>query len=309
MISEYKTDKNRLAILEIERFAVHDGPGIRTVVFLQGCPLRCPWCSNPESRQRKTHLLHKRDKCVGCGRCQMACPEGNISFPAHLPVFNRDECPACGACADICPQGAIKFAGKTLTPAEIVRVLLRDKDYYSNSRGGVTFSGGEAFTQFGGLIELLVRCKKEGLHTAVETCGQVDFIRIKRAYPLIDLFLFDIKHMDKELLKTVTGADLEPILKNLRYISHKNPRKIIIRVPVIPGFNSDEKTLLAIFSLATENRIREVHLLPYHTLGKDKYEQMGLPYPYPYLGMLTKEDLLPFKETGEKMGLKIRIGG
>lgn len=309
MISEYKVDKNRLAILEIERFAVHDGPGIRTVVFLQGCPLRCPWCSNPESRKRKSHLLHISHKCIGCGCCEMTCPNGNISFPAHLPVFDRNECLACKACADICPQGAIKFAGKTLTATEIMRILLRDKDYYRDSDGGITFSGGEAFTQFEGLIELLVRCKNEGLHTAVETCGQVDFVRIKRAYPLIDLFLFDIKHTDKERLKTVTGADLEPILKNLRYISHKNPHKIIIRVPVIPGFNFDGNTLREIFSLAIDNRIKQVHLLPYHTLGKDKYEQMGLPYPYNYQQTLSKEDLLPFKVIGENMGLRIRIGG
>lgn len=309
MISKYKTDKNRLAILEIERFAVHDGPGIRTVVFLQGCPLRCPWCSNPESQERKPHLFHKHDKCIGCGRCEMACLNRNISILYHLPVFNRNECMACEACADICPQDAIKFTGKMLSTDEIMRILLRDQDYYHNSGGGVTFSGGEAFTQFGGLTELLIQCKNEGLHTAVETCGQVDSNQIKQAYPLIDLFLFDIKHTDKELLKTVTGANLETIIMNLNYISHQNPNKINIRIPVIPGFNFNKKALYDIFSLAIENRIKQVHLLPYHTLGIDKYKQMGLHYPYSYTRMLTKEDLIPFKETGEKMGLEIRIGG
>ena len=190
-----------------------------------------------------------------------------------------------------------------------MEILLRDRDYYLNSGGGVTFSGGEAFTQFEGLMDLLIQCKNEKLHTSVETCGQVNLDKIKQALPLIDLFLFDIKHTDKDLLQKETGANLDTILTNLRYISSKSANKVTIRVPVIPGFNFNENTLREIFMLAKENRIKCVHLLPYHTLGKDKYEQLGLTYPYPCEQILAKEELFPFKEMGEKMGLEIRIGG
>ena len=226
-----------------------------------------------------------------------------------FPVFNRQACVACKACERICPQNAIKFVGESITSSEIMEILLRDRDYYLNSGGGVTFSGGEAFTQFEGLMDLLIQCKNEKLHTSVETCGQVNLDKIKQALPLIDLFLFDIKHTDKDLLQKETGANLDTILTNLRYISSKSANKVTIRVPVIPGFNFNENTLREIFMLAKENRIKCVHLLPYHTLGKDKYEQLGLTYPYPCEQMLAKEELFPFKEMGEKMGLEIRIGG
>ena len=309
ILHKYKVSENRLSIMEIERFAVHDGPGIRTVVFLQGCPLHCPWCSNPESQKRKPHLLHIKNKCIGCGRCEAICTRGNISIQDHFPVFNRQACVACKACERICPQNAIKFVGESITSSEIMEILLRDRDYYLNSGGGVTFSGGEAFTQFEGLMDLLIQCKNEKLHTSVETCGQVNLDKIKQALPLIDLFLFDIKHTDKDLLQKETGANLDTILTNLRYISSKSANKVTIRVPVIPGFNFNENTLREIFMLAKENRIKCVHLLPYHTLGKDKYEQLGLTYPYPCEQMLAKEELFPFKEMGEKMGLEIRIGG
>jgi pyruvate formate lyase activating enzyme len=306
MMNKYKVSENRLSIMEIERFAVHD---IRTVVFLQGCPLHCSWCSNPESQKRKPHLLHIKNKCIGCGRCEAICTRGNISIQDHYPIFNRQACVACKACERICPQNAIKFVGESITSSEVMEILLRDRDYYLNSGGGVTFSGGEAFTQFEGLMDLLIQCKNEKLHTSVETCGQVNLDKIKQALPLIDLFLFDIKHTDKDLLQKETGANLDTILTNLRYISSKSANKVTIRVPVIPGFNFNENTLREIFMLAKENRIKCVHLLPYHTLGKDKYEQLGLTYPYPCEQMLAKEELFPFKEMGEKMGLEIRIGG
>ena len=264
-------------------------------------------------RQMGAEIQHCFDcegyKCIGCGRCEAICTRGNISIQDHYPVFNRQACVACKACERICPQNAIKFVGESITSSEVMEILLRDRDYYLNSGGGVTFSGGEAFTQFEGLMDLLIQCKNEKLHTSVETCGQVNLDKIKQALPLIDLFLFDIKHTDKDLLQKETGANLDTVLTNLRYISSKSANKVTIRVPVIPGFNFNENTLREIFMLAKENRIKCVHLLPYHTLGKDKYEQLGLTYPYPCEQMLAKEELFPFKEMGEKMGLEIRIGG
>lgn len=299
----------QLSIMEIERFAIHDGPGIRSVVFLQGCPLRCTWCSNPESQKIASQILHIKKKCVGCGICIKACPHKNIKMDGHYPIFDRNKCIACKACEEACPHSAIKFTGRIVTSSEIMEVVLRDRDYYESSGGGITFSGGEAFIQFEGLMDLLTKSKIHNLHTTVETCGQIHLEKIKKAFSLIDLFLFDIKHIDRNLLKQETNADLNTILTNLQYIAQQDSSKIIIRIPIIPQYNSDEETIREIFKLAKSNNIEQIHLLPYHTLGKDKYEQLGIKYTYPNENILPKEKLLPLKEIGEKMGLKIQIGG
>ena len=294
-----------LAVMEIERFAIHDGPGIRTVVFLQGCPLRCGWCSNPESQQIRTQLMHINSRCTGCGTCANNCPHANIRMENGRPVFDRDKCITCKSCAEACLQNAIRFAGEALSVQDIMQVVLRDKAYYEQSGGGITVSGGEPFVQFSGLMRLLESCKKEGLHTAIETTGQVNPEKIKKAAPLTDLFLYDIKHTDKALLKKETQADLQTILSNLSYLSGY-PEKVVIRIPVIPGFNFNPKDIQSIFNLAKEKGLTTIHLLPYHTLGKDKYEQLGLKYTYPHEQMLTKEQLSPFKKMGEAMGLNIQ---
>jgi pyruvate formate lyase activating enzyme len=298
-----------LSIMEIERFAIHDGPGIRTIVFLQGCPLSCSWCSNPESQKMGTHLLYMENKCIGCGRCYKSCPNDSIDFTDGRPVFNRNKCIFCKNCAAICPQDAIKFIGEKISVAEIMEKVCRDKDYYYHSGGGVTISGGEPFVQCEGLIALLRRCKSEGLHTAIETSGQADTDKIKKALPLVDLFLFDIKHTDTHELKKETRADLELIWNNLRTITAFDAKKVIIRVPVLPGFNHKPDIIRKIYDLALELNIREVHLLPYHTLGKDKYKQLGMPYTFSCDRILTNNELIPLKEMGEKMNLIIKAGG
>jgi pyruvate formate lyase activating enzyme len=296
-------------IMEVERFAIHDGPGIRSVVFMQGCPLSCEWCSNPESQCIKTQLMYYMNKCVGCGKCIAVCPTDCISFSNGFPSFDRNRCSLCKKCEDACPQHAIKFVGEKVSTSDIIKVLLRDKNYYLNSGGGVTFSGGEPFVQYKALMQLLTLCKDNGLHTAVETTGMVPLDEIKKALPLIDLFLFDLKHLNKRKLKEKTGAEIDIVLKSLEFIAASNPEKIIIRVPVIPNFNFDKESLFPIFSLAMSLHLPTIHLLPYHTLGRDKYEQLGLPCLYPSKDMLSKKDLEPFKMIGEQMGLSVLIGG
>jgi pyruvate formate lyase activating enzyme len=296
-----------VSIIEIERFALHDGPGIRTVVFFQGCPLHCPWCSNPESQKRGTRLMHLKKRCVTCKQCINTCPDRLISFRDDKLIFNREACTACKTCARTCPQDAIRFSGEKADIPYIMEIIKRDKEYYANSGGGVTFSGGEAFMQHEALIELVNRCKEEGIHTAVETSGQTGIENITEAYPLIDLFLYDIKHSDKDILKKVTGANLDTILANLDYMAGRDLNKIIIRIPVIPGFNFYTEEIASVFELALQRQIKEVHLLPFHTLGKDKYEQLGLSYPFSHTKMLTKEDLFPLKKMGERMGLHIPL--
>ncbi|MDR1624799.1 MAG: glycyl-radical enzyme activating protein [Tannerellaceae bacterium] len=296
-----------VSIIEIERFAIHDGPGIRTVVFFQGCPLHCPWCSNPESQKRGTRLMHLEKRCVTCKQCINSCPNGLISFRDDKLVFKREACTACKTCARACPREAIRFSGEKAEIPYIMEIIKRDKEYYANSGGGVTFSGGEAFMQHRALTELLTRCKEEGIHTAVETSGQTRLENITEAYPLIDLLLYDIKHANKDVLHKVTGASLDTILANLDYAAGRDPNKIIIRIPVIPGFNFYTEEIASVFELARQRQIKEVHLLPFHTLGKDKYGQLGLSYTFPHNKMLTKEDLFPLQQMGESMGLHIPL--
>jgi pyruvate formate lyase activating enzyme len=249
------------------------------------------------------------NKCTGCKRCYKSCPNDNIRFIDSHPAFDRNNCIACKECAKACPQNAIKFTGEKIPVSEIMEEVCRDKDYYYHSGGGVTISGGEPFVQYEGLMELLSRCKSEGLHTAIETSGQADTYKIKKALPLVDLFLFDIKHTDSYELKKETCADLELILNNLRTITAFDTKKVIIRVPVLPGFNHKPDIIRKIYNLALELNVKEVHLLPYHTLGKDKYKQLEISYSFSGEKMLTKDELIPLKEMGEKMNLIIKTGG
>ncbi|MBQ9893742.1 MAG: glycyl-radical enzyme activating protein [Bacteroidales bacterium] len=293
--------------MSIQRFSLHDGPGIRTTVFLQGCPLHCPWCSNPESQPVHPVQRHARDKCVRCLRCVAACPSSLISpGPDGYPVFDRDSCQGCLSCEKSCPAGAISISGKQLSIREIMETVERDSDYYRNSGGGVTFSGGEPFMQGEALISLLEESAGKGIHTAIETCGQVPSDIIRRAYALTDLFLFDLKHCDGRKLKSITGADIDLILGNLAMLAGSG--NVTVRIPCIPGFNLDSESLSGMFGIAVSMGIREVHLLPYHILGMDKYEQLQRQYSLPGEG-LAKEVLEPYAAIGRSMGLNVGIGG
>lgn len=296
-----------LRVMSVQRFSLHDGPGIRTTVFLQGCPLHCPWCSNPESQPLHPVQRHKRDKCTGCGRCISLCTEGAVTRGEDgLPHFDRTRCIGCGKCEQACPNEAIAISGKQMSIGEIVEAVKRDRDYYRNSGGGVTFSGGEVFMQPEGLVALLKAVKAEGISTAIETCGQTSLEWIERVEPLTDLFLYDIKHCDREVLKRVAGGDLYRIVANLEALGHTG--KAIVRVPSIPGFNLDEVTMRGIYDIALRCGIREVHLLPYHNLGADKYAQLAKEYSFD-CESLRNEELEPFAEIGRALGLTVQIGG
>ena len=293
--------------MSVQRFSLHDGPGIRTTVFLQGCPLHCPWCSNPESQPMHPVQRHKVDKCSGCGECFTHCSEGAITRGENgLPIFDRKQCIGCGKCEQTCPNEAIAISGKTMSVSEIIDIVKRDKDYYRNSGGGVTFSGGEVFMQPLGLVALLEASKAEGLHTAIETCGQVSAKWVHRVEPLTDLFLYDVKHSDGEVLQRIAGGNLDQIVENLKLLGCTN--KVIVRIPCIPGFNLDENIITGIYRIALQCGVKQVHLLPYHNLGADKYAQLAKEYAYTCESM-RNEELEPYAEMGRAMGLSVQIGG
>lgn len=294
-----------MRVVSVQRFCIHDGPGIRTTVFLQGCPLHCPWCANPESQPVRPVQRHSKTKCVGCLSCVAACPSGCISAGDDgLPLFDRNRCAGCGECEKTCPAGAISVSGRSLGAEEIMAVVERDADYYRNSGGGVSFSGGEAFSQPTGLLELLKLCRGKGFHTLVETCGEASPASVLEAEPYVDLFYFDMKHSDAAVLKRVTGGDLDLILQNL--VALAGSGKVIVRIPCIPGFNLDRDVICGIFGLVRGMGLKEVHLLPYHTLGVDKYGQLSREYSFPRTGV-TVEELEPFAALGADMGLEIKI--
>lgn len=297
-----------ISVSNIERFATHDGPGIRTTVFLQGCSLHCPWCANPETWTIQPVLMHDEKKCVHCHICEKGCPKQAISF--H-PSFSWDisKCGECHACVSNCMSAALNFSGKVMSINEILEEVLKDKEYYDASSGGITISGGEPFVQFESFLELIQACKEKGLHVAVETTGNYPLEKVKEAMPYIDLFLFDIKHLDKEKLWNVTGGYLNRILGNLRYITSINSKKVILRTPVIPGFNYDLESLTSIIQLAKELDVLEINLLPYHSLGKSKWEKLHKEYAYEGLSMMDKKELSEYKKIAESMDVSVKIGG
>lgn len=298
-----------LQVMEIERFALHDGPGIRSVVFLQGCPLRCPWCANPESQAFAPQLMHAAASCTLCGSCAAGCPPKAIAVFGGSFHIDRRRCLGCGTCVKTCPNHALHFSSASQSVEEILRVVARDDAYYQESGGGVTISGGEAFSQFPGLLALARALKDRNYHLCLETSGQAPLAHVKEIFPYIDLFLFDMKHLDSAKLRDTAHGLLSDIRANLEYICSQDPTRIILRVPVIPEFNYEPALLRQIADLAVSLGIPEIHYLPFHTLGKSKYEQLAIPYAYGEKKMLTRQDLIPFREYAKARGLIAKIGG
>ena len=299
----------KLPAFNIERFAIHDGEGIRTAVFLQGCPLHCSWCANPESRHIGPQLMFSEKKCVGCGTCMQSCPKEAIVLNGGKAQIDRTACVSCGNCEQVCPNGAMRVSGKWMTEKEVFSVIERDADYYRQTHGGVTFSGGEALLHIDSLMPLLEKCAESGIAVDFETCGHVPEESFQKAFPYTERFLFDVKTTDPEVFRHYTGGDLSLVLYNLHWLAEKDPGKIILRVPVIPDVNHGQKEMESIFRFAVREHISRVDLLPYHTLGMIKYAQLGMEYPFPVRQGLSVRELEPYAAEGIKMGLDVRVGG
>lgn len=277
----------KATIFEIKRFAVHDGDGIRTTVFFKGCPLRCLWCHNPEGLHVRKQLSFYAHKCVGCGACLEICPEGVHSFENGLHKVNMQKCSMCGKCEDTCLHQAVKVYGTEVTVDELLPVLLEDKDFYDNSNGGVTLSGGECLIQADFCAALLKELKKRGIHTAVDTCGYVPREDIEKVLPYTDVFLYDIKAIDEAVHIKCTGHSNRVILDNLKYIDQCE-KAIEVRIPYVPGLNSEEIRGIAHF-LKDMKMLTKVRILPYHNYSGSKYESLGMDNCLPLIIPSTEE--------------------
>jgi len=262
-------------VFDIQKFSIHDGPGIRTTVFLKGCPLHCLWCPNPESVSPDPELSFIPGRCIKCGHCFQHCPEAAHQVEEGVHRVNRELCTVCGTCAEGCHAQGLEVIGRKMTVDEVIAEVLKDKAYFENSGGGMTLSGGEPLMQADFCEALLRRARRQELHTCIETSGFANYARIEQLRPLTDLFLFDLKETDPERHKQVTGVPLEPILKNLRRL-HDTGASILLRLPTIPGLNDRLKHFQSVAQLSRElPGLRGVQLMPYHRMGDSKLERIG----------------------------------
>jgi pyruvate formate lyase activating enzyme len=296
-------------VFEIERFAIHDGPGIRTLVFMKGCGLRCKWCSNPESQKGPLQLGYNVKKCLRCGRCVDACERDALFLEAGGVLIERSICTLCGNCSEVCTAQALVVFGKEMSPEEVLEEVLKDEIFYRKSKGGVTFSGGDPFEQKDFLVATAKLCKERYLHTAVETCGSVPWESIEETLPYIDLFLYDLKEMDPERHRRFTGVVNEVVLNNYKRLAETG-KKIIARVPVIPGFNDrDDNFDMMIDFLNEHTPCIRVSLLPYHRLGKTKYDRLGMEYQLEGIEPPPESRMMELKKKFTQAGFKVSIGG
>jgi pyruvate formate lyase activating enzyme len=296
-------------VFDIRRYAIHDGPGIRTTVFFKGCPLRCWWCHNPEGQDVEPELVYRKSRCIGCGECVKNCQREAISLVAQSISVNREKCVLCNDCCRVCPSDALSIAGKQMSVKEILEEIEKDRTFYEESEGGVTFSGGEPLLQPDFLNTLLNECKERAIHTVVDTCGFAQYEIIDRVRDKVDLFLYDIKTMDNRTHRKYTGVSNEQILKNLKKLAESGSI-IVISFPIIPGINDDEKNVArtAEFISSLPN-IQQVNLLPYHKAGIEKYKNLGKPYKLDKIQPPSNQKIKSIEEKMEIFGIRVGIGG
>jgi pyruvate formate lyase activating enzyme len=285
-------------VFNIMRFSLHDGPGIRTTVFLKGCPLRCRWCHNPESQSSEPEILYFGERCIRCGDCVLACPHGALDAQLH----NSSElCLRCGECVEACPSAARQLVGRWITVEEVLAEVLKDEVFYEESGGGITISGGEPLQQANFVEALLAACKARRLHTVLDTCGFASSDVLRRVSEHVDLFFYDLKLMNSEKHLSLTGVNNDLILQNLKMLA-KDGNAIRVRVPILPGFNDDNENLDALSEYLSPLGVREIDLLPYHELGNDKYRRMNLSSDMECVVPPTTAEM-------ETIAVRLRCGG
>jgi len=280
----------KATVFDIQRFSLHDGPGIRTTVFLKGCPLNCVWCHNPESKTKSPELMLYENSCVGCGECVAACDIKLHSFTDGKHVIDRLSCRKCGKCANSCVGGALTVSGRDMTVCEVISEVMRDKAFYDNSGGGVTVSGGEPLMQTDFCVELLSLAKEQGITTAIETSGFGKWENIERLSNCVDYFLWDYKETSPERHREYTGVDNTLILDNLCRLDSLGA-SIVLRCPIIPGLNDRDEHFRGIANVVNRHSsIIRAEIEPYHSLGKSKAVAIGKDYPLADIKSVAKDD-------------------
>jgi pyruvate formate lyase activating enzyme len=301
-------------IFDIQGYSVHDGSGCRTLVFLSGCPLRCSWCANPEGQLPRPRVMYRERKCIHTHyRCVRACPNSAVRIEdgASPPLqFDRSICDRCDSmdCVKACLSEALRIAGRTYTVDELMRILVRDQGFWG-SQGGVTFGGGEPLFQAEFLLAVLAICRSNYMHTAVETSAQTNTSVLMEVLKRTDVMFIDIKHMDSAAHRSKTGAGNELILQNIEAVASAGwDGRLIIRVPIVPGYNDTVENLRATAAFMARLKLKEVNLLPFHRLGHSKYEQLGLNYEYAQVPTPSRELLWSYHRIFETVGLQCYVG-
>jgi pyruvate formate lyase activating enzyme len=296
-------------IFDIRRYAIHDGPGIRTTVFFKGCPMRCWWCHNPEGQDSEPELVFRKSRCVGCGICAEKCQRKAILPAVQSVSIDRRNCVLCEMCSCACPSDALSIAGRHMKVEEVLEEIERDESFYEESGGGVTFSGGEPLMQPKFLESLLTECKRRDIHTTLDTCGFADPRIIDRIRDKVDLFLYDIKIMNDGKHRKYTSVSNQQILRNLKTLA-ENGSRIVISFPIVPGINDDDKnvdeTAKFISSLPS---IQQVNLLLYHRAGIEKYKSLGKHYKLNRIQPPSDRKIRSVKNRIEALGIRVGIGG
>ncbi|KEI99916.1 glycyl radical-activating protein [Clostridium botulinum A2B3 87] len=305
--------ERKARIFNIQKYNMYDGDGIRTLVFFQGCPLRCKWCANPEGLEKKYRVMLKSNLCVNCGACVSACPVGihTISNKTLKHEVNRDiDCIGCGKCKEACLKSAISIVGEEKTISELLKIVEEDRTFYEMSGGGVTLGGGEVLMQPEAATSLLMACKQEGINTAIETCGYTKLETILKVAEFVDLFLFDIKNINSDRHHELTGVRNERILENLQELLKKK-YNVKIRMPLLKGINDSqdeiEKTMKFLLPYKDYKNFKGIDLLPYHKMGVNKYNQLGMEYPIKDDPSLKSEDLDRIEGWIKKYDLPVKV--
>lgn len=295
-------------IVNVQRYSVHDGPGIRTTVFFKGCPLKCWWCHNPENISLKEEMMSCKDKCTNCGRCIKVCREEAIRLKDGNPFVELEKCINCGRCAEFCISEAKEHVGKEVHINELMVHIKKDIPFYEESGGGVTFSGGEPLMQGEFLNEVLKRCKNLNINTTLDTCGYSDWEKIEKIHNKVDLFLYDLKIFDDEKHIKYTGVSNKLILENLKKLSSLG-KNIYVRMPIIKGINDDSAHIDNCVKFLSDLNILQVNLLPYHKLGMDKYEKLDKEYKLTGEEKPSEREMEEMAEKFKLAGIKVKIGG
>jgi pyruvate formate lyase activating enzyme len=294
-------------IFDIKRLSTDDGPGIRTTVFMKGCPLRCDWCASPESLKKVPEISFNEDKCIRCGLCVEACPTGTQKMNGTRRTIEWEKCTHCGECVRVCPSTALRMIGRPVGVKELLSEIEKDKTFFENSGGGVTISGGEPTLQLDFLERFLARCRERGIHTTLDTTGYIEWSRFERIVDLVDLFLYDLKHIDEEEHKKLTGVSNRRILENLEKLVQRG-KNVIVRIPVIPNRNDTQKNVSQSRDFLSSLGIRRVDLLPFNKAAGSKYRLLGKTYACEGLQPLSDGKMNRIKAEFERAGIETCIG-